>query len=408
MHFILGYIFHQHLNQKYRTLRWLNFSVFFRQIAVKLATFYLPLFLYQLPDDFPAGHWLLSGHTGIQQGMILLASFYLVERLAMIVTAMPFAKLTRKIGHDRMLIIGLAIFMLNLIALLYLKKDIRLFPLVAILSGLKVTSYWHSYRTLLERNSYKKDIGKNTCVKRLLDNIVGVISPIVGGVVIATFGYDYLFYAALGAILIAMIGTLNLTIKEELDEVNWQEYWSWVKERSFRKLMISQSGMIFNSMVLMLWPLYVFLLIGDVEKVGIIYSLSLFLAIVINYFVGANLDKKRKNKLPYFISGLLLSILTFLKVGVIQVWNVVVIDSLDRLVGNFHWLIYDDAIMRRAKGSQDFSYFVYRQINHSWAALVFWILFLIFFFLCPVGWTGVFLLGSVGVLMSLLVNESKE
>jgi len=409
MHFTLGYIFHQRLNRKHRNLRWLNFSVFFRQVAAKLATFYLPLFLFQLVEEFPLDHWLFVNKTKIQQGMILIAAFYLIERLAMIVSAMPFAKLTRKIGHDRMLIIGLSIFMLDLVGLLFLKKNTQLFVLVAILNGLKVTSYWHSYRTLLERNSYKKDVGKNTSIKRILDNIVGVVTPVLGGMVIAKCGYDYLFYAALIAILISIIGTFNLTIKEELDEVGWGEYLSWVKEKSFLKLMFSQSGMIFNSMVLMLWPLYVFLLIGDVEKVGILYSLSVFLAIVINYFVGSNLDKKRKkNKIPYLISGGVLSILTFLKVGVVQLWNVVAIDSLDRLVGNFHWLVFDAAIMKRGKGSQEFSYFVYRQINHSWAALIFWLLFLVFFFLFPIGWTGVFLLGSVGVLMSLLVNESKE
>ncbi len=409
MHFTLGYIFHKRLSKKHRNLRWLNFSVFFRQIGAKLATFYLPLFLYELVDFFPANHWLLADKSRIQQGMIIIAAFYLIERIAMIFSAMPFGQLTQKIGHDRMLILGTSIFMLNLVFFLNLKNHFVLLPIVAVLSGLKVTSYWHSYRTLLERNSYKKDIGKNTSLKRILDNIVGIITPLVGGFVIKLFGYDFLFYAALISLLISILGDLNLNIKEELDEVSWKEYLSWMKEKSFFKLMIGQSGMIFNSMVLMLWPLYVFLLIGDVDKVGILYSLSLFLAIIINFFVGSNLDKKKKkNKLGYIISGGILSVLTFLKIGVVQLWNVVVIDSLDRLVGNFHWLVYDDKIMRRSKGSQDFSYFVYRQVNHSWGALVFWLLFLVFFFLFPVGWSGVFLVGAIGVLMTLLVNEGKD
>jgi hypothetical protein len=208
--------------------------------------------------------------------------------------------------------------------------------------------------------------------------------------------------------LVTVFGHLNLRLKEELDRVSWKEYFTWLRENTFQQLFLSQAGKQFNSFALMLWPLYVFLLLGDVSQVGIIYSLSLFIAIVINFFVGDMLDKKHKNKTPFFISGGFLSLLTIFKVWTSQVWNVVIMDSLDRMIGNFHWLVYERIIMVRGRGSQDFSYFVYRLVNLSFAALVFWLLFLSFFLIFPIGWTGVFVMGAVGSMLSLLANEKKN
>ena len=235
-----------------------------------------------------------------------------------------------------------------------------------------------------------------------------MLSPAVGGLIIQTLNYSFLFYLGLIFLLIAVIGHLNLELRQELDEVNWREYFSWLKERAFKQLFLSQAGKMFNSLALMLWPLYIYLLMGDVTKVGVIYSVSLLISIIINYLLGDRLDKDKNNKKPYFLSGGVLSLLTIFKIWALEVWHVVVVDSLDRMIGNFHWLVYDKIIMARGVGSQDFSYFVYRMINQAIASFVFWGLFLIFVLLVPLGWKGVFVVGSVGALLSLLAQETKD
>jgi len=86
---------------------------------------------------------------------------------------------------------------------------------------------------------------------------------------------------------------------------------------------------------------------------------------------------------------------------VVNAWGIVIVDSFDKMVGNFHWLFHANIVFKRGKGKQDFSYFVYRMTNRSIAAAVFWTLLLIFFLVVPLEWRGLFALGSVGVLLSL-------
>ncbi len=389
-------------------MRWLNFALFFRQIAMRLSGFYLPIFLFQLAPkiEFVSQH--LADKTSFQQGLIIVAAFYVLERSAVVLFSIPIGQLTGKIGHARTFVLGDLIFGLLMAFLPFIQHHPLLFFPAAIFSGLKISFFWQSYRTLIDRNTQSGSLGKTVSVQKMVNNFVAMVSPAIGGFVAKYFGYDYVFYIGLGALLIAVVGHLKLKLKEELDQVSWREYFSWLKENTFKQLFFSQAGKYFNAIALMLWPLYVFLLLGDVTTVGITYSLSLFISIVINFFVGDFLDKNHKNKTPFFISGGFLSILTIFKIWTSAVWNVVVMDTLDRMVGNFHWLVYDRIIMARGRGSQDFSYFVYRLVNQSIAGFVFWLLFLSFFLIFSIGWQGVFVLGASGALLSLLAKENKD
>lgn len=412
-----------HLNRRQRNLRWLNFSLFFRQLANRLSIFYLPLFLFEVAQAWSFPQELLPQLSQLQRGLVVVAVFYLIERITAVVTAIPAAKLTRHIGHAGSFLFGDLVFALFMLCLAlanqvsgakvvgsHVASSSHLFLLfpAAIFSGLKINLFWQSYRTLMDRSSKVGNLGKNLGFYKILNNLIGILAPVTGGMVIKYFGFQVLFFIGLLAVLVAVLGHLKLEVGQELDAISWQEYWRWLKERRFRQLLTSQLGKILNSMTLLLWPLYVFLLIGDVGEVGLIYSLSLLASIAINFFTGDFLDHHKKQKTPFFASGVFLSVLHLLRIGVLGIWNVVIINSLNQLIGSFHWLFFDKLIMKRGHGSQDFSFFVYRIINHSLAAMLFWILLLTFFLLVPWGWSAIFIMGALGVLLTLLAKESKE
>ncbi len=384
---------------------WLSFSYMFRQLAGNLSFFYLPLFLFHQAQQLGWWGWELNS---IQKGMVLIAAFYFIERVVSAIFCMIQAAFSIKVGHEWSMIMGTLSYMLFLVSFSGAGKS-PLFLLVgSFLAGLQLVFYWPSYNTLIARLSFKKSMGKNLGRFGFISNFTSMIAPAVGGLIILFFGYNYLFYISIVLLLISLMGLFKLDLPQEKDEVNLKEYFEWMKEKSFIKLTTSQSGRYFYDMSITLWPLYVYLLLGDVEKVGYVYSISLFVAMVINLFVGNLLDKKRKSNKPFYFSGGFLSTLSLLRLAVINVWGVVAVDACSRVVGNFHWLFNDSILFRRGKGDQEFSYFVYYAFNRAMAAALFWAVLLIFFFVFPVGWTGLFLLGSLGALMSLLIQEEKE
>lgn len=409
MPFSLIRILHYRLDRRHQNLRWLNVAHFFRKVASQLMSFYLPLFLYQLAQEWePVDRLIVFGDTPLQEGIVMVSGFFLIERLTVLGLAIPSAKLASIIGHSRRMILGNLFLALSVMLLTYVRSHPWLLTLSAVVSGFQICFFWQSYHTVITRSSSKSKLGRNLGATRFLSNFALMLVPLIGGIAVTSLGYEYLFYLGVLMILISVTALLYLDLKPEKDEISWKEYRTWLKEKSFEQLVVSQAGRYFNDMAIIIWPLYVFLLLGDVARVGLVYTISLFVAMIIDLFVGGFIDRSKNKKRPLFISGGLLSAVHALRILTGQIWTIVFVDSLDRIIGNFHWLFFDKLMMSRGSGSQAFSYFVYRSINQAMAGAIFWGALLIFFLFVPLGWKGVFLLGAGGVLLSLLIKESKD
>lgn len=393
------------VTRRRRNRRWLAFSLFFRNTAGSLSNFYKPVFLYQVAQTIPL---LDTGFSDLQKGMILICFYYLTQRIVSGIINFIQAALTLKIGHHRSLLFGNLFKASWLICLTYVETNPWFVVLAAILAGFEIGFYWQSHHTLICRFSLEKEMGKSLAGFRFLGNFITMLSPFIGATIVSLFGFNYLFYISILLIFVAVGGVTQLELSSENDEVNLKEYLEWMSEKAFKRLALAQIGHYFYDISVLLWPLFVFLILTDIVKVGHIYTISLFFAMLISLFTGQLLDKKKRIKLPFLFSGGILSAITMLRILVVGPWDVVIVDSSNRMLANFYWLIHEKIWFTRGRGSQDFSYFVYREVNRSLGAIVFWALALSFFLFFRLDWTGLFALGSIGVLMSMLIKETKE
>ncbi|HNV45291.1 MAG TPA: hypothetical protein PKG78_02535, partial [Candidatus Woesebacteria bacterium] len=143
------------------------------------------------------------------------------------------------------------------------------------------------------------------------------------------------------------------------------------------------------------------------DKVGFLYSFSLLLAMVISYGVGAVIDK-HKSRRPFVLSAGILSLFWIIRSFVVGFWSIVVVNTLDRITSSFHWLFFDRVWVVRGKGREGLSYFTYRQMITSAAAIVFWSLVFFLFYFFGEAWISLFLVAAVGVLLTLLVKEHQD
>jgi len=102
-----------------------------------------------------------------------------------------------------------------------------------------------------------------------------------------------------------------------------------------------------------------------------------------------------------------LTILWLARTQVLSIVSIALIDVVDRLTSNFHWLFYDMVLIRRSKGSNALSYFVYREMILNATAMLFWTVFM-GFFVFDYGWNSLFLFAAVGVGLSLLVKDKEK
>lgn len=377
-----------------------------RDLMSKFALFFLPIFLYQVGSQTAIFEFLAV--SNLQRGMLAIGVYYIISASLSALFSIWAGKLAVKIGYQKTFVFSYLLYLVQFILLFYLSSapNLRLYLLVAVVNGLQTPVFWASYLTILSKNTKRASMGQDMGVLQLLLQVVGVVAPAVSGLIAYLIGMEVLFLLGMVMTLISVSLVLLMDEKESRFQVSWQEFFAWLQERQYGRLAASMMGKYIYDAAVFLWPLYVFLLLGTIDKVGYLYTISLFLAMLVTFFTGVYIDRTR-NKKPFYLSGGLLSVIWLLRTQVFTVWGIILSDTFDRLAANVHALFFDTAVIKRGKGSRAFSYFIYREVIVNTAAVFFWLAFVIFFLLNG-GWTGIFVFASVGVMFSLLVRENKE
>lgn len=397
--------------QQNQNLRYIYSIRLLRELVNKLVMFFLPIFFFNL--HFPAWDKLNTALIGLGQqpltslqlGLFNIALLYGLERLAVFFSAIPVGQLTVKLGTRHAFIVGHLLYALFVILLYLSKINPNWVILAMVVGGIQINYFWNTYHYSLSRNSDQGKMGRNLGAMNFLLNFITMISPALGGLVIVSLGYSVLFLLGLVVILIGVIFAVMLDNVKVHDKISWSEFNNWMSEPGFRRLSATFTGSYFNSAMLMLWSLYVFLILGDSGRVGFLYSFSLLAAMLISYAVGPFLDKNQGNKKPFFISGGLLSFIWLLRNFVVGIWSIAIVNTLDSITASFHWLFFDRAWIVRGKGREGLSYFTYREMIISAASTFFWAVVFFLFYFFGQAWQSLFVLAAVGVLMTLLIQE---
>lgn len=387
-----------------RELRLIYLVRIARSLVNNLAFFFLPLFIYQMAPQLNLR--IFQGLSDFQKGMYLIALFFILDRGVGLLTVIPVGKVITKIGYGRSFVVSQLIAILTLVVLKMSIATPVLIFLAAIIDGFERNWFWNSYQTLAVENSHKSKMGQDLGIIQFIINFLTMISPAIGGVIIGVFGYESLFLSTSIIMLVGVVISLSMKQNKIRDRVGFDEFREWIAERRFVRLAMSFGGKYFHDAAIFVWPLYVFILLGTAEKVGFLYTFSLFLAMVLSFFIGFQVDHN-KSKKPFFLSGAVMSILWIVRLSVVSIWSVAITDMISRISQNYHGIFFDRKMFIRSRGKEVFSYFVYHEFILNFSAVLFWIVFGLLFGVFDIGWEGMFALGAVGVMLSMLIKEHK-
>ncbi len=395
-------IFHFHF-QKTKNLKYLYAIRLVRELANQLMIFFLPIYFFNL--RLPLVNRL--NLSSLQEGIFNVGLFYLVTYLVCFFLAIPTSKILIKHGIRYGLLLG-HLFYAVFVLLLYFSKDHpSLILSAAIINGFQINFFWNSFHYSLSRNSNEGKIGTNLGLINFFLNLLSMIAPALGGLIVVTLGYQTLFLLGLLVILGGVVFSLLLENVRVKDKISFQEFFTWLREPGFRRLAMSFSGRYFNDASISLWTLYMFILLGSTDGVGYFYSLSLFLALFISYGAGSFIDQNKGRK-QFFLSGGFLSIFWLLRGFVVNIWTITILNAVDKITASFHWLFFDRSWLMRGKGREALSYFVYREMIYSLSAIVFWLAVALIFYFFIAAWKSLFIATALGVLLTLLIREKKE
>ncbi len=375
-----------------------------RDIINQLIMFFIPIYMFDQSSSLLSYFGIPNAlFHPLQRTLLVMAAYYGIERLVFLLTAIPIGKLTKKLGFSRAFIFSYVLRLCGIIGLVFLPQHPWIFLCVAVIEGVQFSLFWPGFFTLFCQNIEKRTIGSSMGLLQFFLQLVGAITPALGGFLAYQYGFSTLFLLAaiLQLVSLSLLGLIS--IDRQHDAVSWSEFKSWLKRSSFVKEATSVVGRYLNDSVVVLWPLYMYLIVGGVDRVGYLLTVSLILALICIVTVGVYFEKVA-GKQPFYISGFGLLMLWIVRSFSVLPWVLASVQTAERVLGSIHWLIHDVTLVKISKGGQAYSHFMYRELIVSMAAVIFW-LAASALFLVTTNWQILFGAAGVGIVLTLLVAQ---
>jgi len=147
------------------------------------------------------------------------------------------------------------------------------------------------------RVSDKGHEGEEIGIKQAIVAIICFITPFIGGVLIINFGFQITFLVAGIILLISIIPLFFFPTRRKLTSpLTAKLLFNTVKDRPMKGFHVGTFGYATESMISsIIWPIFLFLILGNIEKLGGIISLGSLLSAGAVFFAGRLSDKGKRN-----------------------------------------------------------------------------------------------------------------
>ncbi len=262
------------LKNSSRPVKELFISTAILQFAVSAVSIFEPIYLY------------VQGFS-VRQIIIFFLSVYVIYFFIM-----PFgAKVTRAKGYEFGIISStpfLIFYYLSLFAIPYG----RIFIFTAIISfALQKMLYWPGYNADFARFTRKEEMGRSIGGMAALNYAVWIFGPFFGGLIISLFSFKILF---LIVSLMIMLSNIPLMTTREIFEPRPFSYFNAYR-RLFRKVnrrkFFAYLGFGEEFISIFIWPVFIYLIIGDYFSIGYIVAASVFLTLLVILYIGKAADE---------------------------------------------------------------------------------------------------------------------
>ncbi len=258
----------------------LYFAVALVNFALGLVTVFIPIFLWEL---------------GYPLWKILL--FYAIENVYFVIAAFLSIPILRKMSDKSMLIASVPFFVGTALLIPFLENYSWLFWVIPLIAVYKSIFFNTGYHLDFSGASDKKDLGKELGLRHMITSLVALAAPFLGAVIITQFNFKTVFFLSACILVLALLPLLffkkrkvspNLTAKHLFQSVFNKKHWAHT---------ISNIGYANEFIVAtVLWKLYLFIQIGNLEEFGGLISLSLLISSLMTFIAGSMTDHGKRKK----------------------------------------------------------------------------------------------------------------
>jgi len=345
-----------------------------RSLVFSMVGIFTPVFIYQATRPLVG-----SGAKAI----VMVALFYLIVRVVVLLLNLPMAKVIEKLGFRRSVVLSVVLLSGYLASMIVAGGNVWYLVPAAILLGCNIPLYWVSRHCVLAIDSKKGEVGKQLGILVVLERVAGVAGPVAAGLMIEKWGFPTM-YAAAGLVLIASVVPLfSMPHHVHRNGVSLKGYLMWIRNRRFMHHAVATLGRAMDDYGGgVVWPLAILLMGVHYGELGGVFSLTTLAALVVRYFSGVLFDKLYKKKgmedeTLFTLSAIGTSLAWIVRLFVGSVRGVLMVDVGSAIFGTTYRNVSDDYFVLGGKRMHEIAYYTYREMTYSLTVIgfcLFWII----------------------------------
>lgn len=280
------------------------------------------------------------------------------------------------------------------------------FYLGAVLFAVYKILFWPAYHANFAYYGNPENRGGEISGIIAISNTVGIIGPLIGGLIVAFLGFKVLF--VIGAIIYFISAIPLFTTAEKFTPKHFS--YKDAFKRIFnpqgvykRKDQLAYWGCAEELSVMVLWPMFIYFTIGSISKMGGIVTVSMLVTTLVTLYIGKLANDKEHSERVFKWSAILNSLVWIIKPFMNTFWSVFAIDTVERNIYNAIWVPFSSIIYRKGEEGGFLKYATFFEMNLAIGKAVFaWMLMIILCF--TQSWFILF--GVTGVIGLLYLNLS--
>ena len=268
-----------------------------------------------------------------QDSLALLAFYYIITYLVLALGTLIVARIVNNRFRIQMYRIGVITTFIYMLSIVFLQEKIVYYlPLIAILNGTALSTYWYPYNLFVTNKIDNKDRTKFTVTANTVSSIVGVITPILLGTIITSsnFKLTSIIIAVLSGIIILLSFVLKTEKNYDLPKVTYNDTWDYlISYKATRKALFTEFliGLTASDGALnILTTVLIFTSFKTDLNLGIITSIATVLKIIYIKFYQHKLKGKYDKRvvlISSLIPALSLLLLLFFKTNtMVVIYNI--------------------------------------------------------------------------------------
>ncbi len=387
--------FHAHLPHYFskhpsRSLVELFWSVGILDFATAAVSLFEPIFLYVI---------------GYSLAQIML--FYLITYGAYILL-LPFgAKIAGKAGYEHAIFYSQFFFIAYYLCLFAIPNVPAFFFAAPIIFAIQKALYWPAFHADVTVFSQAGQRGRELGSIITISRVAYILGPVAAGFLLERANFSVLFIVASCLFLVSTIPLFRMHEVRETTSFSYPKVFRTMREKTHRRNFFAFLGFGEELIVLTLWPIFIYTIVGDFLELGSLVALATVTTALFVLLWGKMADRQSKQR-ALSVGVLFAAIAWILRIFARSVPHVFGIDTLSRSSKEALVIPLFAQVYEYARREGPLTYMVFFESSLGIGKFLTALLLFILFSLTSISWPTVFIIGAALTLLYLLFKPAES